>query len=219
MTAKMREFWNFVKPPAVEEDDSDTGTALYAPPLHLFGVRLVLAIILTVMTCNTYISYHFSFPHMFTVIYFIEAVNFFVLAAASLSVAFDLPVKICGTPVEALYFTAAVLSIAITVVDPSYYPLLIITFTHFSMAPKIRVRPWFIVLPVLCHVPFTISDIFFARFPLHRNVLIYFLELLGLAVAGVVALVMTEIMKYAEFKQGMQLGMDSRPTSYSAIGN
>lgn len=210
---KMRKAWDFVKPPAVEEDETDAGSALYAPALHLLGVRLVLAIILTVLTFTTWLS--FGFPHIFSILFPIEAVTFFALAASSLFVAFDFPVNICGTLIEALYFTSGALSIAATVVKAdAFLPLLIIQFAHLSMAPKIRIRPWFIVLPLLCHIPYVISELLTSPYVDVGGLI---LEMLGLAVAGVVAYVLTEIMKYAESKHGMNLGVSSRSSLYSAI--
>lgn len=214
-----RELWDFVKPPAVEEDASDTGTALYTPAYHLFAVRFVLGIVSMVLAFSDWESWSYRFPHMFSCsfLYIIESVAFFVLAAASLCVALDFRVKIRGTVVEALYFTAGTLSIAGTIVNSMYFPALLMMFSHYAMAPKIRVRPWFIVLPVLCHVPHTISEVFVARYPQHNGVLGYFVEMVGLAAAGVAALLLCEMMKYAELKLGKPLGTETKTDSYSAI--
>lgn len=51
----------------------------------------------------------------------------------------------------------------------------------------------------------------------HENFSNCVLEMLGLTATGAVLLVLTEILKYAEFKKAVPLGMASRADSYSAI--
>jgi len=212
--AKLRELWELVKPPPVEEDESDTGSALYATAYHLFGVRLVLAILLMILFFTNNEASLFAFPHVFSFLYLIQSATFLILSVASLLVALKFPLKIGGTGVQALYFISGALSIAATVVDAYFYPALVIMFAHFSMAPKIRVRPWFIALPPLCHAPHVAVEILISGY--HNRVGIYLMEMLGFAAAGVVVLVLTEMMKYAEFKQEMDMEA-ARSDFYSVI--
>lgn len=213
----MIELWDVVKPPVVDEDDSNTGTSLYAPAFHLFRVRLLLSIILMGLA-SAHHDRHKYFSNVYTVFYLFQSAAFLLLAAASLCVALDLAVRICGPFVEWMYFATNALSIAATSANSFYYPALIITLLHYSTAPKIRVRPCFVIILVLCFIPHTEPEILFPRRPTHENVDSLFKELFGLTSAGVIVLVLAEVTKYAEIKQRVQIvDMHSIPDSYSAI--
>jgi len=209
--------WKFVQSPTVKEDASDTGTALYVHTLHLFGVRLVLALVLMALAFNHYDGRHYLFCNIPDIFYLFQSVTFFLLAISSLLVSFDFPAKMSGPFIEWMYFATVALSVSITAVNSSYYPSIIIMFAHCSLAPKIRARPWFVALLVLCYTPHALYAIFFSSFANHASVLDYYFKIVGLATAGVTVLGLSEMIKYAEFSQRKQVEMEPRPASYSAI--
>jgi len=220
----MKEFLDFVKPPVVEEDVSDTGSALFVPALRLCVVRLVMGMVLMVFAFTRYdrwdyrfyFGYQYIFSHIPSVFYIFLSITLFVLSAASFLVAFDCSVKISGPFVEAMYFTSFALSIAGTTIDSTYYPALFIMFGHFAMGPKIRVRPWFIAMSVLGYVPHIIRETF-SRHPNHVSSLVYLPIMVVHTCVGAMVLVLTEMMKYAEFKPEKRLVAAPRHASYSAI--
>jgi len=221
----MRKLWDDFKPPVVEEGDSDSGTSLFASPINLFRARLIMAILLMVGAFSRFKfwDYRFHAP-LPDVLYVFQSVTFFVLAAASFFVAnnhdLNLPIKICisGTFVEWMHFMGGVLSIMGAIFNSYYYPALIFMFLHFAMAPKIRVRRWFVALPMSSYVlGCAINEIWNSRIPSRDRMLAYSLDMVGYAVAGVIVLVLADIVKYAEHKQGLQLIHKRNPTSYSAI--
>lgn len=207
---KVQELWGLLTPPAVEEDVTDPGTALYAPVYHLFLVRVVLAIVPMLLAFTTYERWAYRYPHAFSGIYMLESLCFAVLAAASLCVLLDTRVKIYGTLVELLYFTSAALSIAATITHTPYFPAVIMLFTHYALAPKIRVQKWFMIVPLLCHMPHTLHELFFAEFRDHPWVYSYALDLAGILLGGTLVVLFTEMLKHAEARQGAKLGAEER---------
>jgi len=207
---KLREMWDVLAPPAVEEDASDTGTCVYAPTYHLFLLRVICGIVSMICAFTTYERWAYRFPHVFAYLYIIESLCFFALAAASLSVMLDRNRKhgifvlhvLHGSMMEALYYTSGTLCIAATIFHTPYFPALLLMLAHFALVPKIRVRTWFVIIPVALHVPHTVRELLYAEFRDHADTYSYGLDLFGLFGAGVIAIVLTEILKHAEARNG-----------------
>lgn len=157
----LREGWERIRPPAVKESDCDVGTALYAATEAVFMFRFAFALIL--LYHGTTNDFHGSF-HWLSYVNITTSFAFLLLAICSLCVAYDhAPLPIFSYFVEAFYFVAASLAVN-SLFNVAALSCLV---AHFTMAPKVRVRAPYIILPLLCHVPNVVDRYLQTRPPEH----------------------------------------------------